>query len=460
MKHLILIVSLFITFIHIGYSQTDNDKAKAYYLEAVKAYESGNYSKAISNLIEVEKTLGSTNARVLHLKVKAYYAKGDYSNAKASLDQFSNYSDSAAENIKNEVYSYIVKVDTKLKEQRAAIKRQHEKDSIDDVIRRDKALKARQAAIKKAEIDFMNAIDEQLKYAYFSNENEYLWSISYNNKAGFIDQYGNVAIPLDFDYTTNFKQGLAWVKKNGKDGAIDKNGNIVIPFRDYKSVRSFSDNGWALVQLDNGKYQFIDKTGRTVLEPKYKRVWDFTDGLAVVSIPDLDYFGNPDPYSNIYGYIDTSGELAIPMIYSFALSFKDGYAAVTRKEDRKAGFINTAGEIVIPFEYNVTHSFHEGLAAVKLNKSYGFINKQGEVVIPFNFEEAEFFSEGLAAVKKPNGSWGYINKQGEVVIPYKYKYAPNFYRGTTWVTDYREWVGEIDKTGKLISPFRDPFAKN
>tara|TARA_R110000796_G_scaffold71409_2_gene161979 strand:+ start:34246 stop:35607 length:1362 start_codon:yes stop_codon:yes gene_type:complete len=453
MKHLVLTLFILTSFLNIGYSQTTNDKAKAYYLEAVKAYDNNNFSRAISNLIEVEKTLGSTNARVLHLKVKAYYAKGDYSNAKASLDQFSNYSDSAAENIKSEVYSYIVKVDNKLKEQRAAIKLQHQKDSINDVIRKEKARQARLAAQNKAERELMEAIEEKLEWAHFDDENEYLYPFYYQSKSGYIDEYGNIAIPLNYDNTEPFSQGLAWVQKNGKYAAINKDGETIIPFTSYRSVNNFNEKGWAQVQLANSKYQFIDKTGKTVLSLDYPIVGQLSEGLIMVGKP-LDFA------TDIYGYVDISGKLVIPMIYSSASKFQEGYAAVTLKENRQAGFINKAGETVIPFKYDRTRNFSEGLAVVEMQKRYGFINKEGEVVIPFNYENAYFFADGLAAVKKPNGWWGFINKEGELVIPYQYKYGANFVSGTSIVTNLKGWTGEIDTTGRIVKPFKDPFANN
>ncbi|KYG72199.1 WG repeat protein [Roseivirga ehrenbergii] len=451
MKHLVLSLFILFSLSHAGYSQTANDKAKAYYLEAVKAYDNSNYSRAISNLVEVEKTLGSTNARVLHLKIKAYYAKGEYSNAKASLDQFSNYSDSAAENIKSEVYSYIVKVDTKLKEQRAAIRLQNQKDSIDDVNRKEKARQARLAAQNKAERELMEAIEEKLEWAHFDSDNEFLYPFYYQSKGGYIDEYGNISIPLTYERVGHFSQSLAWVSKNGQTAAINKNEQIVIPFKSYISVRDFNENGWALAELENNKYQYIDKTGKTALKIDYPKVGWLSEGLIAVGKP-LNFA------TDIYGYIDTTGEMVIPMIYSSASKFQEGLAAVTLDKNRNAGFINKKGETVIPFKYDYTGSFSEGLAAVKYQGKYGFINKQGETVIPFNYEDAYFFADGLAAVKKPNGWWGFINKEGELVIPYQFKYGANFVNGTSIVTNLNDWIGEIDTTGKIIKPFTDPYA--
>jgi len=55
---------------------------------------------------------------------------------------------------------------------------------------------------------------------------------------------------------------LAGVEKNGKWGFIDKTGKEVIPCT-YDYAESFSD-GLAKVTI-NGKANFIDKTGKVVI---------------------------------------------------------------------------------------------------------------------------------------------------------------------------------------------------
>lgn len=61
-------------------------------------------------------------------------------------------------------------------------------------------------------------------------------------------------IPFIYDYLWNFSEGLASVELNGKWGFIDKTGKEVIPFI-YDSVWYFSE-GLAAVEL-NGKWGYI-----------------------------------------------------------------------------------------------------------------------------------------------------------------------------------------------------------
>lgn len=52
-----------------------------------------------------------------------------------------------------------------------------------------------------------------------------------NNKYGFINQKGEVVIPLDYDEIRSFHEGLAGVLKDGQWGFIDKSNKAVIDFQ-------------------------------------------------------------------------------------------------------------------------------------------------------------------------------------------------------------------------------------
>ncbi|ENA9430640.1 WG repeat-containing protein, partial [Campylobacter coli] len=63
-----------------------------------------------------------------------------------------------------------------------------------------------------------------------------------------------------------FSEGLAGVKLNGRWGFIDRSGKFVIKPK-FDSIWDFSE-GLAKVEL-NRKYGFMDKNGKIVIEPKF-----------------------------------------------------------------------------------------------------------------------------------------------------------------------------------------------
>jgi hypothetical protein len=124
---------------------------------------------------------------------------------------------------------------------------------------------------------------------------------------GFINDYGEVAIPLRFDCVWKFRDGLAKVREKGKWGAIDRTGTEVIPIK-YQTLHFTSDE---LVQVQvGGKWGVLARDGSVVVEPCWEYVFPFhgefagvkLDGKygfvnrmdAVVVAPQFDEIGLPD----------------------------------------------------------------------------------------------------------------------------------------------------------------------
>jgi len=87
---------------------------------------------------------------------------------------------------------------------------------------------------------------------------------------------------------------------------------------------------------------FYKLTGEKISDPLYQEVGAFSDGLAVV--------GKKDEFGNIkYGYINTGGELVIPLMFTQRPHpFSSGYAKVEPRDKSQFdyAFINKKGEVV------------------------------------------------------------------------------------------------------------------
>lgn len=215
------------------------------------------------------------------------------------------------------------------------------------------------------------------------------------------------------------------------------------------------------------KVGYIDKKGKLVIPMVYdveytgdggeeSTFYDFSEGLALVKKNDS------------FGFIDTQGNVVIPLKYWSAKSFTEGLAPVsisyTENNESKWGAIDKNGKIIIPFEYEDLDNFKGGLATAREynNEEYGkagVINKKNETVIPFAYDEVGELSEGLLAASK-DSKWGYIDISNNVVIPFtaKYHHANAFSNGLAAVfgsqadSDYT--FGYIDKKGKLVIPIK------
>lgn len=158
--------------------------------------------------------------------------------------------------------------------------------------------------------------------------------------------------------------------------------------------------GLAKVRKNNA-YGFVNTKGELVIPVKYSKADDFSEGLALVSSGDTQ------------GFIDTTGTMAFVLEYEEADSFSEGLAKV--KSGGKYGYINRRGEIIIPCMYTTAGSFSEGLAMVRYHGKYGFINNRNAMVIPCEYDNVrQSFKEGVVRVKKGT-QWFYINKSNQRV---------------------------------------------
>ena len=85
------------------------ERARAYYMDASTAYETKNYQRALESLESAVDALGSSNARIAALQVKAYIGLNDYPSARKALDAFYRYP--ANEQLKNEMGRYLIMVE-------------------------------------------------------------------------------------------------------------------------------------------------------------------------------------------------------------------------------------------------------------------------------------------------------------------------------------------------------------
>jgi nickel-dependent lactate racemase len=54
----------------------------------------------------------------------------------------------------------------------------------------------------------------------------------------------------------------------------------------------------------NGKYGFIDKTGKEIVPPKYDDAWDFQEGLARVKLNEKDFYIKVFPDGKVVEYYE------------------------------------------------------------------------------------------------------------------------------------------------------------
>jgi hypothetical protein len=233
---------------------------------------------------------------------------------------------------------------------------------------------------------------------------------------GFLDaRSGKVVLPPAYKEAgigagLAFREGLCLVKNEaGERVYIDRDGRVRIrlPNADWRgahfweglarvTVRPSSSNGgpldWGRTPIEY-RSGFMDRDGRMVIEPRFGTAGDFSEGLAPVTVTEDGSFG--------YDMDELTGETT---------PFPDA------PEPPPAwGFINTKGEVVVPMVYEKALGFREGLAPVRQGGKWGYIDRQGRMVIGAGFEDARRFRKGIAEVVI-GGKVAYIDKSGNLVV--------------------------------------------
>lgn len=161
-----------------------------------------------------------------------------------------------------------------------------------------------------------------------------------------------------------------------------------------------------------------------------------------------------------YGYLNSKGEMVIPLTFENAGDFKEGYAWV--KQNGKYGFIDTDGKMVIEPQFDGAGFFFKGLAQVLVNTHQGtkvfLINRDGKAVTNRYDYIGDFF-KGRAIVR--NGKQlGYINQSGQEVIELKYKVAQNFDENGEALVGIEKKKYYINRSGEFVRRFIEVVNQN
>lgn len=171
----------------------------------------------------------------------------------------------------------------------------------------------------------------------------------------------------------HFSENFApYTNRDNLDGFIDTNGIAVIPAQFY-GVGYFSD-GLAWARNSQGLIGYINKQGNWVIEPKYDGATDFEKVSGLAKVKD----------EGKWQYIDKTGETHVFDISEPLYDFSEGFAKGEKKN--LFGFFNNKGEWVIQPQFNAVRAFKNGFAAAKIKGKWGIIDKSGNWIINPTFD--------------------------------------------------------------------------
>jgi len=288
---------------------------------------------------------------------------------------------------------------------------------------------AQQESIKRDTIFKSDPIKEKCDTTYaFQNG---VARIRLKGKYGLINKAGKQITTIKYDNISRFDHGVACVRINGKWGIINNKGKELTPLKydfmqetnnlrvlclyvkdkmmlldeDYNPIEYnpsgyfsdlnsyFDESGITKVCL-NGKWGFIDKTGREITKIKYDYVFFFSEGMARVLL------------NGKWGFINESGEEVIPVIYLDYGELKGICEIGEEIENNRTVYLDKEGKAIdysIAEYYNEYPKFNQGLVRVRYESIYGFssaeppayifLDKKGKVVNEIKSKDHERYEE-------------------------------------------------------------------
>ncbi len=265
-----------------------------------------------------------------------------------------------------------------------------------------------------------------------------MFRVKKNGKYGYINMNGAMVIPPAYEYAVAFGEGKAIVSIGSKVSIIDNTGKILVEDLGPGSGMYRFSNGLARCRSLEGKYGYLDATGKRVIEPSLDIADDFENNRAIVSV------------NNRYGLIDRTGKWIVPNEYDFFYDLGDGYYQ-TKTEDGKTGVIDSLGNVILEPAFDEVFHIQKPYFTVEKDGLNGCYDLKGKEIYPPVSSRGVYFYTGQCIVIKEE-KYGLIDSTGKVLIPTKYDSIGYFFKGRASVLSGRKF-GAVDSTGKeFIAP--------
>ncbi|MEM1054576.1 MAG: WG repeat-containing protein [Bacteroidota bacterium] len=294
---------------------------------------------------------------------------------------------------------------------------------------------------------------------------ERLFPMVIGGEWGYVDGEGREVILPRYEQAADFSEGRAAVREDGQWGYIAPSGQWTARPR-YTIASPYSDGRARIAtgQGDARRFGYLDPAGDEVIAPVLPFALDFSEGLALVRLTTQRRTALQRYLARIgaleqgdgFVFLTTDGDIAFEVEGTSAASFSGGLAPF--ESDRgwfrstTWGYLDRSGEVAIPAQIDGPAFRHtDGLARAAQGGQVGFVDREGVFVIPPTYSLALAFSEGLAPVQGEDGLWGYVDADGALAIEPQFRSALPFSGGLAVVQTRTGW-GYIAPDGSLVIP--------
>lgn len=205
------------------------------------------------------------------------------------------------------------------------------------------------------------------------------------------------------------------------------------------SIQSVSAQSVLRKQKKNNLWGFIDTSGQVVIKHQYQNVHNFVEDVTLVK------------KDNLWGFINNKGEIIVPLEFSKAQKYTN-IRVVRAKKDDYWYLYNLKGQLVVDKKFDAISPIINTKMSIKLKGKMGLMDTDGKFLIKPKYQEITYFGGNMVRVKK-RGKYGYRTIENKRAIPIKYEELGKFYGTRVKAKRKGKW-GMIDRKGKRILKFR------
>ena len=195
------------------------------------------------------------------------------------------------------------------------------------------------------------------------------------------------------------------------------------------------------LEIDKGKWGYMDETGKVVVQPKFILIQHFEKNGIVINRTTTGW-----------GIMNAKAKTIIPFEYQGITSY--GKNRFLLKAKNKTIVTLSENGRAIDDQFIGQGRFHEGLARVAKRDTsgkliWGFVNEDFEEVIPCQYKKVKNFKNELTAVL--DTCWHLMDKSGNITVTLNkaIKEIGDFHENLAWVK-LGSTYGYIDRDGIFI----------
>lgn len=239
-------------------------------------------------------------------------------------------------------------------------------------------------------------------------------------KFGYIDANGHELSDFIHRFASRFSENLAFVGIDNSDISICINESMIHCFASEYCCFGFHDKLCRITALpwrDPKGYGFIDTSGNTVIDLVFRNTSNFSNGRAIAWYSEKKV----SLYDCPCGIIDKNGNFVSDLTFSYINEFPDNYTITTFKDkNKKWGFINIDGDVVLKPQFEYARKPLFGFFPVAMNKKFGIVDINGDEIIPFVYEDISIENSLEFIAAERGGKWGLINQKNAVVVDFRF----------------------------------------